>query len=254
MGCPLEGFSRSKWENTKIEPEGTYFSINEFASPDGKRVFLRFGQPPITRQSPPLPLGSDPPIGTSIPRASNHEPADSGQFGLMLRYFAEAPRLYRDRRARRPHLPIVSRRRLHVLPLGLVSVLISALMADYGIFLYPRLESSQQQGLALAEAWRRATGRAVLLARVYARDRRRFLGSSPRSRPTRGSSRRSPFLPPSWAHSCSCPRWSGRPTGSAGSEIEFRQRVCQERRGSVSSLPLGVHAGWRGPTEALASG
>jgi uncharacterized protein len=75
-----------------------------------------------------------------------------------------------------------------VLPLGLVSVLIYALMAalrigltvstlpvaalavgigvDYGIYLYARIESCRQQGLELVEAWRQTlgvTGRTVLL-------------------------------------------------------------------------------------------
>ncbi len=75
-----------------------------------------------------------------------------------------------------------------VLPLGLVSVLIYALMAvlhigltvstlpvaalavgigvDYGIYLYAHLESCRRQGLELGEAWRQTlgvTGRSVLL-------------------------------------------------------------------------------------------
>ena len=88
-GLSLEAFWQFKWENTEIEPDGTFFSTNDFASPGGKRVFLGFGQPPIT-DNPPLPPGANPPIGTSIPRASDHEPPDGGQFGLALRYFAEA--------------------------------------------------------------------------------------------------------------------------------------------------------------------
>ncbi len=75
-----------------------------------------------------------------------------------------------------------------VMPLGLISVLIYALMAalrigltvstlpvaalavgigvDYGIYLYDHLEGCRQQGLELAEAWRetlKVTGRTVLL-------------------------------------------------------------------------------------------
>ena len=76
-------------KNSEIEPAGTFFSTNDFASPGGERVFLGFGQPPIT-DDPPLPPGSDPlGIGTSIPRGSDDEPTDAGQFGLALRYFAE---------------------------------------------------------------------------------------------------------------------------------------------------------------------
>jgi Protein of unknown function (DUF1302) len=85
----LEGFWQLEEKTTEIEPAGTFFSTNDFASPGGKRVFLGFGQPPIT-DNPPLPPGSDPlGIGTSIPRSSDNEAKDAGQFGLVLRYFAE---------------------------------------------------------------------------------------------------------------------------------------------------------------------
>jgi hypothetical protein len=84
----LEGFWQLKEKTTEIEPAGTFFSANDFASPGGRRVFLGFGQPPVT-DDPPLPPGSNPPIGTSIPRSSDNEAKDAGQFGLALRYFAE---------------------------------------------------------------------------------------------------------------------------------------------------------------------
>ena len=85
----LEGFWQLEEKTTEIEPAGTFFSTNDFASPGGKRVFLGFGQPPIT-DNPPLPPGSDPlGIGTSIQRSSDNEAKDAGQFGLALRYFAE---------------------------------------------------------------------------------------------------------------------------------------------------------------------
>ncbi len=88
-GLSLEASWQFKWENTKIEPAGTFFSTNDFASPGSKRVFLGFGQPPIT-DDPPPPPGADPPIGASIPRASDQDPPDGGQLGVALRYFAEA--------------------------------------------------------------------------------------------------------------------------------------------------------------------
>jgi Protein of unknown function (DUF1302) len=85
----LEGFWQFEEKTTEIEPAGTFFSTNDFASPGGQRVFLGFGQPPIT-DNPPLPPGSDPlRIGTSIPRSSDNEAKDAGQFGLALRYFAQ---------------------------------------------------------------------------------------------------------------------------------------------------------------------
>ncbi len=88
-GLSLEAFWQFEWQKTEIEPDGTFFSTNDFISPGGKRVFLGFGQPPIT-DDPPPPPGANPPIGTSIPRQSDHDASDSGQFGLALRYFAEA--------------------------------------------------------------------------------------------------------------------------------------------------------------------
>jgi Protein of unknown function (DUF1302) len=87
-GLSLEAFWQFKWERTEIEPDGTFFSTNDCSSPGGKRVFLGFGQPPIT-DDPPLPPGSNPPIGTAVPRAPDQEPPDSDQFGLALRYFAD---------------------------------------------------------------------------------------------------------------------------------------------------------------------
>ena len=83
----VEGFWQLKEQTTEIEPAGTFFSTNDFASPGGKRVFLGFGQPPIS-DDPPLPPGANPPLGTSVPRSSDNEASDGGQFGLALRYFA----------------------------------------------------------------------------------------------------------------------------------------------------------------------
>ena len=84
----IEGFWQLEEKTTEIEPAGTFFSTNDFASPGGKRVFLGFGQPPIT-DNPPLPPGANPPVGTSIPRSPDNEAKDADQFGLALRYFAE---------------------------------------------------------------------------------------------------------------------------------------------------------------------
>jgi len=84
----LEGFWQLQEKNVELEPAGTFFSTNDFASPGGQRVFLGFGQPPVT-DDPPLPPGANPPIGTSVPRSSDNEAEDGGQFGLALRYFAE---------------------------------------------------------------------------------------------------------------------------------------------------------------------
>jgi len=83
----IEGFYQLRWEKTEIEPEGTFFSTSDNASPGGRYVFLGFGQPPIT-DNPPPPVGFNPPIGSWVEREADREPCDEGQGGLALRYFA----------------------------------------------------------------------------------------------------------------------------------------------------------------------
>lgn len=83
----FEAFYQLEWEHTEIEPEGTYFSTSDHASPGGEYVFLQFGQPPVT-DNPPLPAGSDPPLGTWVPRGEDRDADDEGQGGVALRYFS----------------------------------------------------------------------------------------------------------------------------------------------------------------------
>jgi hypothetical protein len=87
----LEGFYQFYWENTEIEPMGTYFSSSDFASPGGNKVMLGFGlAPPYGPSDEPLqPIGTRPPFGSQIFRLEDNEPKDMGQGGLALRYFAE---------------------------------------------------------------------------------------------------------------------------------------------------------------------
>lgn len=85
----IEGFYQFTWDNTELEPAGTYFSTNDFASPGGDRVFFGFGQPPVRDTAPLVPIGANPPIGTAIPRGPDQEARDDGQYGFALRYFAE---------------------------------------------------------------------------------------------------------------------------------------------------------------------
>ncbi len=102
----LEGFYLTNHDKTRIDPRGSYFSSNDFASDDADRVILSFGR----RQDqhfvpgnpvPPLPaLG---PIATGAaallgpfnsaasfwaPRSADRNPSDDGQYGLALRYLA----------------------------------------------------------------------------------------------------------------------------------------------------------------------
>lgn len=82
----VEAFYQFDWKQTEIEARGTFFSTNDFISPGGDKVVLGFGAIP---DNPP-PAGANAPIGPFVPRASDVDPADQGQFGLALRYFSEA--------------------------------------------------------------------------------------------------------------------------------------------------------------------
>lgn len=81
----IEGFLQLEWDNTEIEPEGTFFSTNDFASPGGEFVFLGFGQAPLPIDNPPT-LG----VGSAIPRGPDRSATDNNQWGVALRYFEPA--------------------------------------------------------------------------------------------------------------------------------------------------------------------
>jgi hypothetical protein len=70
----LEAFVQLDWEETRIDPPGSYFSTNDFAGPGGERIQLGFGG-----------VGEGPFLGIS--RTADNTPSDSGQFGLAYRVF-----------------------------------------------------------------------------------------------------------------------------------------------------------------------
>ena len=79
----VEGVWMLEWEETRIDPAGTFFSSNDFLSPGGDKVFVGFGRTnDLNSTNPNLPV-----IGA--PRGEDREPSDSGQYGLALRYFAD---------------------------------------------------------------------------------------------------------------------------------------------------------------------
>jgi len=98
----VEGFYTIEWQKTFVEPEGTFFSTNDFASPGGTFAVATGGG--TLPDNPPFP-------GTFIPRANTQNARDSGQFGLALRYFVPALRdaefglFYTHTHS---HLPLVS--------------------------------------------------------------------------------------------------------------------------------------------------
>jgi hypothetical protein len=85
----VEGFYELMWDHTEIEPEGTFFSTNDFASPGGEYLFLGFGVDTLVSDNPPSvgvrPDGS--PVGSAVPRADDRDAKDDGQFGVALRWF-----------------------------------------------------------------------------------------------------------------------------------------------------------------------
>ncbi len=77
----LEAFYQVLWDKTEIEPEGTFFSTNDFISPGARFVMLGFGVAPDFPPPAPFPT-------TFILRGGDREPSDQGQFGAALRYFS----------------------------------------------------------------------------------------------------------------------------------------------------------------------
>ena len=88
-----EAFYLFEHDETIPEPEGTYFSDNDFASPGGEYVFLGFGRPPPMGppDAPELVFGqgAGAPVGGVVRRGENRYPDDQGQFGLALRHTSE---------------------------------------------------------------------------------------------------------------------------------------------------------------------
>jgi len=83
----LEGFYQYEWEETVIDPPGTYFSTNDFVGRGGETVFLAFASFPDTGESP---FFIQPPVDhpfMGVPRGDTQEAEDGGQYGLALRWF-----------------------------------------------------------------------------------------------------------------------------------------------------------------------
>src|SRR4249919_2248275 len=106
----MEAMYMFEFEELEVDPSGTYFSSNDFASPGGTYVMLGFGTVPQPVNDPTLynatcawPLGSgfanaDTGLpaslqafscANSVPRLPNRNARDDGQYGLAVRYFAD---------------------------------------------------------------------------------------------------------------------------------------------------------------------
>jgi hypothetical protein len=101
----LEAFVQFNHDRTKLDPRGSYWSNNDFASDDANQVFLSFGRrndltrKPVTNPVPPTTpqLGPaaqallgvfDPAAAIWAPRAADRDPSDHGQYGAAFRYLA----------------------------------------------------------------------------------------------------------------------------------------------------------------------
>ncbi|MEW6442972.1 MAG: DUF1302 domain-containing protein [bacterium] len=84
----IEGFYQFYWDNTEIEPNGTFFSTTDFFSPGGSRAFLAFGKNPPDGPKDYPATEVDAPLGPYFSRLGDDEPDDQGQGGAALRYFA----------------------------------------------------------------------------------------------------------------------------------------------------------------------
>jgi hypothetical protein len=102
----LEGFYLTNHDKIRIDPKGSYFSNNDFASDDATMVFVGLGRrrdehaPFPTNPVPPgVPVISataaalfgpyDPAAAVWAPRSPDRSPSDNGQYGVAMRYLAE---------------------------------------------------------------------------------------------------------------------------------------------------------------------
>lgn len=77
----VEAYYQIGWRRTEIDPEGTFFSTNDFISP-GSTFTIAAGSG----------TGSDnpPTAGAIVPRGGDKNARDFGEFGLALRIFSQA--------------------------------------------------------------------------------------------------------------------------------------------------------------------
>ena len=80
----LEGFYLYKWNDTEIDPPGSYYSTTDIAGDGAEKVMLGFGLAP---DSIPVGTGFGAPVGVAVPREPDELASDSGQYGAALRAF-----------------------------------------------------------------------------------------------------------------------------------------------------------------------
>lgn len=82
----FEAFYQYDWEETKIDPVGSYFSTTDLAGAGATKVMLGFGSAPDS-----IPVGFNipgNPVGVAVPKGSDREAGDGNQYGAAFRLFA----------------------------------------------------------------------------------------------------------------------------------------------------------------------
>ena len=83
----FEGFYQYEWEETAIDPPGSYWSTNDFAGEGGYKIMLGWGTVHDIL-NPGATLGGPPSSGAVVPRDPTVEASDDGQYGLAMRVYA----------------------------------------------------------------------------------------------------------------------------------------------------------------------
>jgi len=102
----VEAYYLLNFDKTRLDPRGTYWSSNDYVTPDGNQVFLSFGRrhdlsygkgpgnpiPPTSTAFPTTQLLGYGPFDAAAsvwaPRGPDQTPSDHGQYGLAFRYLA----------------------------------------------------------------------------------------------------------------------------------------------------------------------
>lgn len=71
----VEGFYQFEWRRSNPDAAGSFWSTNDFVGVGGTRANLSFG----------IPAEND--LGSTVPRESDREPSDGGQYGGALRFY-----------------------------------------------------------------------------------------------------------------------------------------------------------------------
>lgn len=85
----VEAFYQYDYENTELEPVGSFFSTNDFAADGGIKVQLGSGAVSDRGAFNPATLAFDPDFA-AVFRAPDERPDEGGQFGAAVRFFLPA--------------------------------------------------------------------------------------------------------------------------------------------------------------------